>query len=152
MKNTIILAIFLCLFCILARSNHQKPLFSADANKVDTPNVERTLVKFKYQKYIDKPIGHLLKDIKLEYKEILFVQMKPLYLAFVTIIYSDELRLDIYTEKYELLKRELTTEKESGQFWKIEDLLKEKVTKVRVRDRFGKSLREYPKKPKIPVI
>lgn len=117
----------------------------------DTADLEQRLVKFKYKKYIDKPIGELLADVKLDYRKILFVQMRPLCLAFVSVIYSDDLRLDIYTENYSYLKRFLN-EDETEQVWKVEDLLKEKVTKIRVRTRHGRSLKEYPPKPVLPVI
>jgi len=120
-------------------------------NSYTTDTATQKLIRFKYKKYINKPIGKLLEDLKLSYKEIHFMRTKPLHLSFVVVEYSSYIHLDIYTEKYNYLKRDLD-ETDSYDIWKVEDLLKEKVTKIRVRNRYGKSLKEYPRKPILPVI
>lgn len=152
----IILGVFTFFFaCCFGRGSSPSPVCSSFKSchgvKSDAVDLEQRLVKFKYKKYIDKPISELLDDIQLDYRKILFVQMRPLCLAFVSVIYSDDLRLDIYTENYSYLKRFLN-EDETEQVWKVEDLLKEKVTKIRVRTRHGRSVKEYPRKPVLPVI
>lgn len=148
----------LILLIILFGYNNKQEAFANTAGicenydfiKGDTADIERRLVQFKYKRYINKPIGKLLKDINLNYRNILFIQTKPMYLGYVIVVYSDNVQLDIYTERYSYLKR-LIDEKETEQVWKVEDLLKEKVTKIIVRNRSGKLLKECPKKPVYPI-
>lgn len=118
---------------------------------IDSLDIEKKLLNFNYKKFRNRTIDDLLKGIDINYDKIIFVKMKPLYLSFVTVVYSPEISLDIYTEQYRYLKRELY-ENESYDLWKIEDLLKEKVSKIRVRKRNGATLKEYPRKPILPVV
>ena len=119
---------------------------------LDTSTVEKKLTKFKYSKYKNKSIGELLKGINITYERIVFVRMKPQYLSFVTVVYSKDIRLDIYTHDYKYLKRELQANESYEEMWKVDDLMKEQVTKIRVRKSDGTSLKEYPKVPILPVI
>lgn len=130
------------------------PNLSSNSSFIDNSyGIEKRLIHFKYKKYINKPIDQLLKGIDMKYNRIIFVRMKPLYLSFVTIVYSGEIHLDIYTEEYKYLRREINENESYEYVWKVEDLLKERVSKIRVRRSIsGKSLKEYPKKPILPVV
>lgn len=150
----ITLSLIICTTYVMKSNGNFHILISKRSGNgnIDSSNVELILKKVKYKKFINQPIGRLLDHIPSKYERIQFVQMHPLKLAFVSVIYSREISLDIYTEKYSYIKR-ILEEGESENVWKIEDLLKEKVSKIRVRNNInGNSLKEYPKKPILPVI
>jgi len=136
---------------ISKKSDFQIICSKVENYKDDSTSIEVQLKKFNYKRYIDEPIGKLLEHLNLKYERIIFVQMHPLKLAFVSVVYSDDISLDIYTEKYTCLKRE-RSEDEDESIWTVEDLLKEKVSKIRVRRRNGESVKEFPKKPKLPIV
>ena len=149
------LSFFFCLLISYFNTSTKFELSLNVSNKVivDSNHLEKKLINFKYSKYKNKSISELLKGLDISYQKIIFVQMKPQYLSFVTVVYSKDIHLDIYTDNYKYLKRELQANESYEEMWKIEDLMKEQVTKIRVRrSKTGASLKEYPKKPILPVV
>jgi hypothetical protein len=112
----------------------------------------KVLRKSVCKKNIQKQVSDVLKKINLEYSYIHFVEMKPYHLSFVSIKYGRDLWLDIYIEKYHYMKQILNEDeyKNSEKFWNVNELMKEKVSKLRLRKK-GEVLREYPKNPKLPI-
>ena len=92
-----------------------------------------------------------MNKVNLKYSYIHFVEMKPYFLAFVSIKFGEGLWLDIYVEKYQHIKQVLSEEEYENRdkFWNMDELVKEKISKIRLR-KGREILREYPKNPKLP--